>query len=390
MNAPSPDGPPSESPLDVERVEWIPASPETVRVLVVGRWRSAIPVVAPVLIVSDGERADFPADEHGMVDGAWHATFTIPIELRPGLDHRLAMRIGDAEVPLPAASAGPADEASAPPPATIVDRSVLDERRARRFEGAEESLVRRAQAAEATAATLRTQVEHLEERLREAVDEREALERDLRAAEQREEAERRVRMEALEERDATREGAERRVGALRARLRSADVHAAELAREMDAVRREGAEAQQAAVAARRAAERAEAPAGEREAEVAARLAALGAQAGDAGERLAAERAAREAAEVALAGERERVVALEAEVQRRSGLATAVRAELEEVRADLLRVREEARAGDEADELRAVAAGLRARIEELERNERTAREDLERRAAELERARAELA
>src|SRR2546423_1066652 len=183
MNAPSPDGPPAESPLDVERVEWTPASPETVRVLVVGRWRSATPVVAPVLIVFDGERADFPAEEHGVVEGAG-----------------------------------------------------------------------------------------------------------------------RVRLEAVEERDAAREDSERRVGSLRARLRSADLHAAELAREMDAVRREGAEAQQAAVAARLAAERAEAAAGEREAELAARLAALGAEAGDVGERLAAERAAREAAEAALAGE----------------------------------------------------------------------------------------
>src|SRR5205085_5505383 len=129
----------------------------------------------------------------------------------------------DAEIPLPAASAGPADEATAPPPATIVDRSVLDERRARRFEGAEESLVRRAQAAEATAATLRTQVEHLEERLREAVTEREALERDLRAAEQREEAERRVRLEVQEERDSVREDADRRAGALRTRLRAAEL-----------------------------------------------------------------------------------------------------------------------------------------------------------------------
>src|SRR4051795_6089431 len=299
MNAPSPDGPPAESPLDVERVEWTPASPETVRVLVVGRWRSATPVVAPVLIVSDGEREDFPADEHGAFEGAWRATFTIPIELRPGLDRRLAMRVGDAEVALPAASAGPADEATAPPPATIVDRSVLDERRARRFEGAEESLVRRAQAAEATAATLRTQLEHLEERLREAVDEREALTRDLRTAEQREEAERRVRLEALEERDASRAEADRRVGGLRAKLRAAELHAAELAREMDAVRREGAAAQQAAVAARRAAERAEALAAQREAELAARLEALGTEAGDVGGRLAAERHAREKLEIAL-------------------------------------------------------------------------------------------
>src|SRR3954451_3033152 len=98
MNAPSPDGPPAESPLDVERVEWTPASPEMVRVLVVGRWRTAAPVVGPVLVVDGGA---FVADEHGVVEGAWRATFTVPIELRPGLEHGLTMQVGDAEVPLP-------------------------------------------------------------------------------------------------------------------------------------------------------------------------------------------------------------------------------------------------------------------------------------------------
>src|SRR5205823_5554551 len=96
VNAPSPDGPPAESPLDVERVEWVPASPETVRVLVVGRWRSATPVVAPILLVDDGGPRRFPAEDHGVVDGAWRATFTVPIELRPRLEHRLAMEVGDA------------------------------------------------------------------------------------------------------------------------------------------------------------------------------------------------------------------------------------------------------------------------------------------------------
>src|SRR4051812_29608242 len=275
MNAPSPDGPPGDSPLDVERVEWVPATPETVLVVVVGRWRSAPPVVAPVLIVQDGYERRFPADEHGVLEGAWRASFTVPIELRPLLERRLRLRVGDAELPLPAASAGVADEANAPPPATIVDRTVLDERRARRVEGAEESLVRRAQAAEAQAATLRTQLEHLEERLREATSERDELERDLRAAEQREEAEKRVRVEAAEERDSVRAEAEKAAGALRARLRAAELHATELAREMDAVRREGAEAAEAALAARRAAD-------EREAELAERLAALDAQAGGGG------------------------------------------------------------------------------------------------------------
>src|SRR5262249_55667418 len=151
-------------------------------------------------------------------EGVWRASFTVPIELRPRLERNLAMEAGGAEVGLPAASAGPADESSAPPPATVVDRTVLDERRARRFEGAEESLVRRAQAAEATASTLRTQLETLEQRLREAVEERAAVARALRAARQREEAERRVRLEAGEERDAVRADADRRVVSLRARL----------------------------------------------------------------------------------------------------------------------------------------------------------------------------
>src|SRR3954454_15057508 len=380
MNAPSPDGPPSESPLDVERVEWLPASPDTVRVLVVGCWRTAPPVVAPILIVDDGAPIRIVADEHATIDGSWQAAFTVPIELRPRLERRLGLQVGDAELSLPAASAGPADESSAPPPATVVDQTVLDERRARRFEGAEESLVRRAQAAESTASTLRTQLEHLEARLREAGVERDALERDLRAAEQREETERRVRQEAGEERDALREKTERRVCALRARLRAAELHAAELAREMDAVRREGAEAQQAAVAARRGAERAEAAATEREAELAEQLEALGAEAGGVSGSLAAERHAREELEVALVAERERVGALEAEVERRAGLAASVRGELEALRGDLARVRAEAESGAEANELRAVAAGLRARVEELERGERAAREDLEHRAA----------
>src|SRR4051794_33708608 len=232
MNAPSPDGPPGDSPLDVERVEWVPATPETVLLVVVGRWRSSPPVVAPVLLV---EAREFFADEHGVLEGAWRASFTVPIELRPLLERRLRLRVGDAELPLPAASAGVADESLAPPPATVIDRGVLDERRARRVEGAEESLVRRAQAAEAQAITLRTQLEHLEERLREAVSERDELERDLRAAEQREEAEKRVRVEAAEERDALRAEGEKLVGGLRARLRAAELHATELAREMDAV-----------------------------------------------------------------------------------------------------------------------------------------------------------
>src|SRR4051812_1127737 len=152
MNAP---GAEAESPLDVDRVEWIPATPETVRVRVVGRWRGAPPAVAPVLLVGD---LSFAADEHGIVDGAWRASFSVPIEIRSRLDRRLGLRGGDAEVGRPAASAGPADEASAPPPGEVFGRGVLDERRARRFEGVEGSLVRRAEGAGGQGPTLRPQL----------------------------------------------------------------------------------------------------------------------------------------------------------------------------------------------------------------------------------------
>src|SRR4051812_3872478 len=241
MNAP---GAEPESPLDVERVEWVPATPETVRVRVAGRWRGAAPAVAPVLLVGD---LAFACDEHGVVDGVWRASFSAPVEIRARLERRLALRVGDAELALPAASAGPADESSAPPPGEVVGRGVLDERRARRFEGVEGSLVRRAEAAEAEALTLRTQLGHLEERLRDAGAERDAD---------------RAQIEELRE----------RVGA-------AERHAAELAREMDAVRREGEEALEAAVAARREAEAAARTALEREAEAARLLESAGLAAG---------------------------------------------------------------------------------------------------------------
>src|SRR5207244_11720750 len=133
----------------VGRGEWVPGSPAGLRVVVVGRWRAEPPRNGAILLVEDGEWRHFPADEHGIVEGVWRAAFTVPSELRPDVERRLGLLVGNAELRLPGASAGPADEASAPPPAPVVDQRELDDRRARRCEGAEEGLVRRAQAAEA-------------------------------------------------------------------------------------------------------------------------------------------------------------------------------------------------------------------------------------------------
>src|SRR4051794_21145919 len=314
MNAP---GAEADSPLDVERVEWVPASPETVRVRVVGRWRGAPPAVGPVLLVGE---LSFAADEHAVSDGVWRAAFSVPIEIRSRLERRIALRVGDAELALPAASAGPADEASAPPPGEIVGRGVLDERRARRFEGVEGSLVRRTEAAEAEAATLRTQLEHLEERLREA--------------------------------GAESESDRAKIAGLRERVVTAERHAAELSREMDAVRREGAEALEAAVAARREAEAAARVALEREAEAGRLVASAGAAAG---------------------AVPDRVRELEAELARREAVQDRVGAELGSLRAELEQVRDQ-------------TSG--ARVAELEARARELRDELAARDAELGSLRAE--
>src|SRR4051794_533735 len=319
MNAP---GAEAESPLDVERVEGFPATPETVRVRVVGRWRGAPPAVAPVLLV--GELA-LAAGGHGVIDGVWRATFSVAVEMRGRLERRLGLRVGDAELGLPAASAGPADESSAPPPGEVVGRGVLDERRARRFEGVEGSLVRRAEAAEAEASTRRTQLEHLEQRLREA--------------------------------GADSEADRAKIAGLRERVVTAERHAAELSREMDAVRREGEEALEAAVAARREAEAAARTALEREAEAARLVESAGDPAGAPGARGAE---------------------LEAGLARREDMQERVGAELATLRAELERVREASSGGAAA-----------ARVAELEAREREARDELAARDAELGALRGEL-
>jgi hypothetical protein len=221
VTAASHDGSPAGSPLDVERVEWFASTPHALEVRVSGRWRDgASPGDGVELLVDDfGDRRGFAAGSAGSdAAGRWHGRFAVPVELRSRLSSRLALRVGGRELVLPAASPGPADDASAPAPATVVEPGVLAERRARREGLAEDGLVRRAHTAEATARTLEAQLDHLEARLREAVAERERLTARLRAAEQREEAERRVRAEAEEERDDLAAHGRREVAELRARL----------------------------------------------------------------------------------------------------------------------------------------------------------------------------
>ncbi|MEZ5123413.1 MAG: hypothetical protein R2736_17860 [Solirubrobacterales bacterium] len=128
----SPDGSPMESPLEIERVEWLPSTPEALEVRVCGRWRGPAPS-EPVELVLDagGERRRFPsAGAATVAAGLWQARFAVPVELRSALAARLALAAGGRELALPAALPGPADGTPAPPPATVVDPGVLASRRA--------------------------------------------------------------------------------------------------------------------------------------------------------------------------------------------------------------------------------------------------------------------
>src|SRR5689334_4891777 len=99
-----------ESPFEVERVEWVPATAEALEVHVHGRWRDAAPgAVALIVTGADGGQLTFASTAAGGDPaGAWHATFAVPVELRPRLSARLALRAGGRDIGLPAASPGPA------------------------------------------------------------------------------------------------------------------------------------------------------------------------------------------------------------------------------------------------------------------------------------------
>ena len=205
---------------------------------------------------------------------------------------------------------------------------LLAERRARRAaESGEHALTRRAEAAEATVRTLETHVASLQQRLREADQERRriaelieaeqtpvapdvrfqtpppsppsepgAVERELRRVKQREYAEQRLRAEAEERcRDLERES-RAEIDQLTRRLNASERDAGTLAARLEGLQRELAEAEQAAAAERAAERRAERV-------LQARLGELESRAVEIQRELDAERAARDRSERLLASMR---------------------------------------------------------------------------------------
>jgi len=108
------------SALGIEAVEWIAEGGENLTVRVTGRWRRRRPAWSgqPTLIVeSPGRRYRFPAMPEppslsGAGPGMWRMSFSVPAALAPELGGRSWLQFGSVAVPLPSA-VGPPDPLAA-------------------------------------------------------------------------------------------------------------------------------------------------------------------------------------------------------------------------------------------------------------------------------------
>ncbi len=277
--------------------------------------------------------------------------------------------------------------AGAPPPQAGVrsEGDLLAERRARRAaESGEIALTRRAEAAEATVQTLERHVASLQQRLREAEDERlrmdelldaergAALEREheLRRVKQREYAEQQLRVEAEERLLMLDHESRVEIERLSTRLSESEADAHELGRRLEGVQRQLAEA------AQEAAERAGVLADLRSAaeqDLQARLTDLEHRALEIQRGLDAERAAREHSERLLESMRQGHRRMESLLGEMKGIVARVTAALAAARSEIDRseigqqqpapaVPSEARGAEMADALASAVERLRARAE----------------------------
>jgi hypothetical protein len=271
-------------------------------------------------------------------------------------------------------------------PPRPTDRDLLAERRARRAIDSDpthpthpnpppdptDALTRRAEAAEATVQTLETHLASLQQRVREAAEERvlfsERLdaeraavaerEHELRRVKQREYAEQQLRVEAEDRRTHSERDSRAEIDRIARRLSASEHHARELAERLESVQRELDEAEQAA-----AAELADLrSAGERELQV--RLSELELHAFEIRREIDSERAARKRAERQLQNMRGGYQRMELLVVELKGVmaqlraAVALRASAEQPKPG---VRGEQRE-ELADALAAAVERLRARAE----------------------------
>ncbi len=186
------------SVLGIEAVEWLGQGAESLTVRVGGRWRRRRPTISgqPLLVIEAGTiRQRFPAMPEppgltGAAPGAWQMSFSVPSALARRSGARAWLQLGSVVVPLPVPVA---DEPSPP------DDETLAQRRIRAAELAAESATHRVAEARADAQRLADRAAELERELEEQTQLARTRDRARRAAEQREHAERALRLE-LEER----------------------------------------------------------------------------------------------------------------------------------------------------------------------------------------------
>jgi chromosome segregation ATPase len=162
-------------------------------------------------------------------------------------------------------------------PTWSTDRDLLAERRARRAVDLEptahatDTLMRRAEAAEATVQTLETHLSSLRQQVREATEERAIFaerltaeqaavaerEHELRRVKQREYAEQQLRVESEDRRTHSERDGRAEIDRLTRRLGASEHHARELAERLESAQRELDEAEQTAAAERAAIHRGE-------------------------------------------------------------------------------------------------------------------------------------
>jgi len=315
------------SALGIEAVEWIAEGGENLTVRVTGRWRRRRPAWSgqPTLIVeSTGRRYRFPAMPEppslsGAGPGMWRMSFSVPAALAPELGGRSWLQFGSVAVPLPSAVEPPGAFASGVDPDSDDDRQragapgfddpgpesdpgltaapgrpepmptvrssrsepmpTMPPSRSEptppvppsRSEPPRDDPVRRAEEAEAAVTALTSVVRDLESDLATARTRADALaaelgvqETDRRAAQQREHAERALRLD-LARQLAARSRESDRARQAYGELAEAEARVRELEAELETARRRIDEAEQAAAAAaaRRRAETAAAAGRER-------------------------------------------------------------------------------------------------------------------------------
>ncbi len=190
------------SVLGIEAVEWLGQGADSLTVRVGGRWRRRRPTISgqSLLVIEAGTtRQRFPAMPeppglNGAAPGTWRMSFSVPAALARRSGARAWLQLGSVVVPLPV----PVADDPSPP-----DDETLAQRRIRAAELAAESAAHRVAEAKADAQRLADRAAELERELEEQTELARARDRARRAAEQREHAERALRLE-LEERLATR------------------------------------------------------------------------------------------------------------------------------------------------------------------------------------------